>query len=33
VGTVEKSFPLNLIKIVLKVGVIWKTCFRSLEMD
>jgi len=32
-GTVEKSIRLNLIKVMLKVGVIWKTCSRSLKLD
>jgi len=32
-GTVEKSISLNLIKVILKVGVIWKTCSRSLKLD
>jgi len=32
-GTVEKSVPLNLIKVILKVCVIWKTCSRSLKLD
>ena len=32
-GTVEKSVPLNLIKVILKVSVIWKTCSRSLKLD
>jgi len=31
VETVEKGVPLNLIKIILKFGVIWLTCSRSLE--
>jgi len=31
--TVEKSVPLNLIKILLKVDVILITCSRSLELD
>jgi len=33
VGTVEKSVSLNLVNIILKVGVIWITCSRSLELD
>ena len=32
-GTVKKSIPLNLIKVILKVGVIWKTFSRSLKLD
>jgi len=32
-GTVEKSVPLNLIKVILKVSVIWKTCSRSLKLE
>jgi len=32
-GTVEKTVLLNLIKVILKVGVIWKTCSRSLKLD
>jgi len=32
-GTVKKSVPLNLIKVILKVGVIWKTCSRSLKLN
>jgi len=31
VETVEKCVPLNLIKSILKFGVIWITCSRSLE--
>jgi len=33
VGIIEKSVLLNLIKIILKVGVNWITCSRSLELD
>jgi len=33
VRTIEKSVPLNLIKIILKLGVIWITCSRSLKLD
>jgi len=33
VATVEKNISLNLIKVILKVGVIWKTCSRSLKLN
>jgi len=31
VRTIEKSVSLNMIKTILKVGIIWITCSRSLE--
>jgi len=33
VEIIEKSFPLNLINIIVEVGVIWITYSRSLELD